>query len=70
MFIALVMACLANNPDYCKILEDQQGPYETRKECKMRALEISRDIHRYWPLYKPVRFKCKSVSNSALTAQW
>ena len=70
MFVALVMACLVSDPDYCKILEDQQGPYETRKECEMRALEISRDIHRYWPLYKPVQFKCKSIPNGRLTAQW
>lgn len=70
MFIALVMACLVNDPDYCKILEDQQGPYETRKECKIRAIEMSRDVHRHMPFYKPVQFKCKSVSNSALTARW
>ena len=70
MFVTLVMACLVSDLDYCKILEDQQGPYETRKECEMRALEISRDIHRYWPLYKPVQFKCKSIPNGRLTAQW
>ncbi len=70
MFIALVMACLVNDPSYCTILEDQRGPYETREACKIRATEMSRDVHLHMPFYKPVKFKCKSVSNSALTARW
>ena len=48
MFQALVLACLATNPNICQTLEDLYGPYETKKECTTRAYEIAVELPEYW----------------------
>jgi|TARA_R110000787_G_scaffold81467_1_gene176613 hypothetical protein len=62
MFKALVIICVIGIPDNCKTLEDQYGPYETEYECKQRALEISRKVHKYYPMWKPLKYECKKLS--------
>ena len=70
MFIALVMACHVWDPSYCKVLEDQRGPYKSYEQCQVRALEMSEDVHRHMQGYKPIQWKCKSVVKGQLTASW
>ena len=45
----------------CQIIEDVLGPYETKLECKQRALAISRKVHKYYPLWKPTKYECKKL---------
>tara|TARA_R110002153_G_scaffold159094_1_gene311238 strand:+ start:206 stop:421 length:216 start_codon:yes stop_codon:yes gene_type:complete len=58
MFKALVIICIIGIPDKCQTLEDQYGPYETEYECKERALAISRQVHKYYPIWKPFKYRC------------
>jgi len=66
MFKALVTICVIGLPNNCQILEDQTGPYETEFACKQRALEISRQVHIYYPLWKPTKYKCQQLSEGRL----
>lgn len=61
MFKALVIICVIGISDQCQTLEDQLGPYETEYDCKQRALEISRKVNKYYPLWKPLQYKCKKL---------
>jgi|TARA_R100001460_G_C3526830_1_gene173100 hypothetical protein len=61
MFKALVTICIIAMPNTCQTLEDTRGPYETKQQCKERALQISRQVHKYYPLWKPVKYKCKEL---------
>ena len=70
MYIALVLACWYNDPNYCRVIEDQRGPYETYERCKTRALEMSRDVNEYMPGFKPMRWKCRVVGKGQLTTRW
>ena len=70
MYLALVMICMIGQPNYCQILEDQRGPYETYERCKTRALEMSRDVNEYMPGFKPMRWKCRGVGKGQLTTRW
>lgn len=70
MYIALVMACLVNDPAYCKVLEDQRGPYETYERCQARAYEMSEAVHRHMRGYKSIRWKCKPVAKGQLSGRW
>ena len=70
MYIALVMACLAYDPSYCKILEDQLGPYKTYEQCEERALAMGRMVYKHMPGYKAVRWKCRPAAQGQLSSQW
>ena len=61
MFKTLVTMCVIGIPNNCMTLEDQYGPYETELECKQRALAISRQINKYYPLWKPFKYQCKRL---------
>ena len=37
------------------------GPYETEDACKARVLDISRQVHKYYPLWKPSRYRCQEL---------
>ena len=63
MFQALVLACLATNPNICQTLEDLYGPYETKKECTTRAYEIAVELPEYLPNYVAMKYKCVDVSD-------
>ena len=64
------MACHVWDPNYCKVLEDQRGPYKSYEQCQARALEMSEDVHRHMQGYKSVKWKCKGVVKGQLTAPW
>jgi len=61
MFKAFVTICVISMPQKCQTLEDTRGPYETKQECKQRALEISRQVDKYYPLWKPFKYSCKEL---------
>ena len=61
MFKAFVTICMIAMPNTCQTLEDTRGPYETQTKCKERALEISRQVHKYYPLWKPVKYRCQEL---------
>ena len=61
MFKALVTICVINIPNNCQTIEDVMGPYETELVCKQRALEISRLVYKYYPLWKPTKYKCQKL---------
>jgi len=54
--------CVIGAPSNCITLEDQYGPYETEFNCKQRALAISRQINKHYPLWKPYKYKCTKLS--------
>ena len=70
MYIALVMACLVSDPSYCKVLEDQWGPYKSYEACEERALAMGRLVSRHMPGYKAVRWKCNPAGKGQLSSQW
>ena len=61
MFKAFVTICIIAMPNTCQTLEDTRGPYETKQLCKVTALEISRQVNKYYPLWKPVKYRCKEL---------
>ena len=61
MFKALVTICVINIPNNCQTIEDVMGPYETELQCKQRALDISRQVHKYYPLWKPTKSRCQKL---------
>ena len=61
MFKALVTICVIGVPNNCQIIEDLLGPYETEYECKQRALSISRQVHKYYPLWKSTKYKSEKL---------
>ena len=63
MFQALVLACLATNPNICQTLEDLYGPYETKKECTTRAYEIAVELPEYLPNFVAMKYKCVDVAD-------
>ena len=69
MFKALVTICVIGIPNNCQVLEDQYGPYETEFDCKQRALAISRQVYRSYPLWKPTKYKCKKLSVGRLKGE-
>ena len=69
MFKALITICVIGFPNNCQVLEDQLGPYETKYDCKQRALEISRMVHNYYPLWKPFKYNCKKLKDGRLNYQ-
>ena len=69
MFKALVTMCVIGMPNNCINLEDQYGPYETEFECKQRALSISRQVHEYYPIWKPTKWKCKVLMTGKLSVK-
>ena len=66
MFKTFVTICVIGIPNNCQIIEDVLGPYETKLECKQRALAISRKVHKYYPLWKPTKYECKKLPAARL----
>ncbi len=67
MFKALVTICVIGLPNTCQVIEDLLGPYETEVSCKERALEISRQVYKYYPLWKATKYRCKKLPPGRLT---
>ncbi len=61
MFKALVTICVIGMPNNCQTVEDLLGPYETEFDCKQRALSISRQVNKYYPLWKPTKYRCQKL---------
>ena len=61
MFKALITICVISTPNNCQTIEDVMGPYETELQCKQRALEISRQVYKYYPLWKPTKYRCQKL---------
>ena len=58
MFEAFVLVCMLLDPNNCQTLIDTQGPYETEKQCEVRAYEIAMELPQYMPEYIAVKYKC------------
>jgi hypothetical protein len=69
MFKTLVTICVIGIPNTCQVLVDQYGPYKTEYDCIQRALAISRQVHKYYPLWKPTQYKCKKLSVGRLKGE-
>jgi len=61
MFKALVTICVIGMPNNCQTIEDLLGPYETEFDCKQRALSISRQVNKYYPFWKPTKYRCQKL---------
>jgi len=58
MFEAFVLVCMLLDPNNCQTLKDTQGPYETERQCEVRAYEIAMELPQYMPEYIAVKYKC------------
>ena len=58
MFEAFVLVCMLLDPNNCQTLKDTQGPYETERQCEVRAYEIAMVLPQYMPEYIAVKYKC------------
>lgn len=67
MFKAIVLACAIANPELCIEFHDTRGPYETREECKARAMEMSRDVGDDLPYLMPTKWRCQALKEGMLT---
>lgn len=66
MFKAIVIACVIGAPNDCVEFHDYRGPWETKAQCKSRALEISRDVAKIANLI-PTKWRCKTLKEGMLT---
>lgn len=66
MFKTIVLACAIANPVDCLEFHDIRGPYETERECKARAMEMSRAIGERLPLM-PKAWRCQKLKPGMLT---
>lgn len=57
MFEVLVLVCLASNPNSCFEVGDARGPYETKKQCVDRSIEMREAINEI-PDHIPQAYKC------------
>jgi len=60
MFEAFVYICMLKNPEVCQTLKDIKGPYQTEKQCEVRAYEIAMELPDWMPEYIATRYKCVS----------
>ena len=58
MFEAFVLVCMLLDPNNCQTLKDTQGPYETERQCEVRAYEIAMELPEYMPEYIATKYKC------------
>ena len=66
MYQALVVACFVANMQQCITLEDQ-GWYESERRCKVRALKMASDVHKYMKSHKAVSWQCRALPEGMLT---
>jgi hypothetical protein len=64
MFETFVLVCLIGNTNICHTLSDIQGPYETKKQCEVRAYEIAVDLPDWMPNYEAVKYKCVKADDT------
>ena len=66
MFKAVVLACIIGAPTECVEFHDIRGPYYTEKECRNRAMEMSRDVGEIANLM-PVKWRCDLLRKGMLS---
>jgi len=49
---------MLKDPTKCHTLQDTQGPYQTERQCEVRAYEIAMELPEYMPQYIAVKYKC------------
>ena len=55
MFEAFVYVCMLKDPQICQTLKDIEGPYQTEKQCQVRAYEIAMELPDWMPEYAATR---------------
>jgi len=66
MYQAIVIACMVSNPQICVTFEGQQW-FDIERECKVRALKMASDVHKYYKGYKAIRYNCRALPNGILS---
>jgi len=66
MWQALVTVCFIEAMTQCVVLESQQW-FETEGRCRVRALEMAGDVHKYMKSHKPTKYKCRKLAGGMLT---
>jgi hypothetical protein len=66
MYQAIVVACMIANPQICVTFEGQQW-FDIERTCKVRALKMASDVHRYYKGYKPITFNCRPLGKGQLS---
>ena len=49
---------MLKDPEVCQTLKDIKGPYQTEKQCEVRAYEIAMELPEWMPEYIATRYKC------------
>jgi hypothetical protein len=68
MFKTIVLACSIAVPTECLEFHDTRGPYEMERQCKARAMEMSREIAERLN-WMPKLWRCDKLKPGMLT-QW
>jgi len=66
MFKAVVLACIIGAPTECVEFHDIRGPYSTERECRNRAMEMSRDVGEIANLM-PIKWRCDLLRKGMLS---
>lgn len=66
MYQAIVVACMITNMEICITFEGQQW-FEIERTCKVRALDMASDVHKYYKGYKAVKYNCRALPNGILS---
>ena len=66
MFKAVVLACIIGAPTECVEFHDIRGPYSTERECRSRAMEMSRDVGEIANLM-PIKWRCDLLKKGMLS---
>tara|TARA_R110002072_G_scaffold296620_1_gene468656 strand:+ start:680 stop:883 length:204 start_codon:yes stop_codon:yes gene_type:complete len=66
MYQAIVVACMMSNMEICVTFEGQQW-FDIERTCKVRALGMASDVHKYYKGYKPVSYRCRALPKGQLS---
>jgi hypothetical protein len=67
MFKAIVLACLIADPSQCIEFHDHKGPvWETKEQCRERALDIARQIPDVYPDLIATQWRCAPLPKGRL----
>ena len=64
MFEVFVLLCSVSNPQECVTFNDTHGLKDTKEQCKIRAIEMTRDLEKVITItWRLPRFKIRTVLN-------
>ena len=66
MFKAIVLACAIASQTECIEFHDIRGPYYTERECRSRAMEMSRAVGEIANLM-PIKWRCDVLKKGMLS---